>query len=153
VRVLGKLFRRLFLTRRIALHDAGKLAFFGGIAHLIDRRALLRQLEPVRKKRWVVYAKPPFAGPEAVLAYLSGYTHRVAIGGTARHAFTMPLLRRKCARHRDVPPLGPASGAAARRCIDREERAGYLSGLKASTSGSSWCCARKAALTSETACA
>jgi hypothetical protein len=79
VRVLGKLFRRLFLTRLIALHDAGKLAFFGGIAHLIDRRALLRHLEPVRKKRWVVYAKPPFAGPEAVLAYLSRYTHRVAI--------------------------------------------------------------------------
>lgn len=79
VRVLGKLFRRLFLTRLIALHNAGRLAFFGSIAELADRRAFLRHLRPVRKKRWVVYAKTPFAGPEAVLAYLSRYTHRVAI--------------------------------------------------------------------------
>ena len=79
VRVLGKLFRRLFLTRLLTLHDAGRLAFFGALAHLIERRAFLRHLAPVRKKRWVVYAKPPFAGPEAVLAYLSRYTHRVAI--------------------------------------------------------------------------
>ncbi len=82
VRVLGALFRRLFLTRLLALHDAGKLAFFGGIVHLADRRAFLRHLAPVRKKRWVVYAKPPFAGPEAVLAYLSRYTHRVAISSS-----------------------------------------------------------------------
>ena len=82
VRVLGKLFRRLFLTRLIALHGAGQLAFFGGLAHLTDRRAFLRHLAPVRKKRWVVYAKPPFAGPEAVLAYLSRYTHRVAIANS-----------------------------------------------------------------------
>jgi Putative transposase/Transposase zinc-binding domain len=79
VRVLGKLFRRLFLTRLIALQEAGRLAFFGSMAHLADRRTFLRHLSPVRKKRWVVYAKPPFAGPEAVLAYLSRYTHRVAI--------------------------------------------------------------------------
>jgi putative transposase/transposase-like zinc-binding protein len=79
VRVLGKLFRRVFLTRLIALHDAGRLAFFGKMTGLGDRRAFLRHLSPVRKKRWVVYAKPPFAGPEAVLAYLSRYTHRVAI--------------------------------------------------------------------------
>jgi Putative transposase/Transposase zinc-binding domain len=79
VRVLGKLFRRLFLARLIALHDAGRLAFFGAMACLADRRAFLRHLAPVRKKRWVVYAKPPFAGPEAVLAYLARYTHRVAI--------------------------------------------------------------------------
>ena len=79
VRVLGKLFRRLFLTRLTALHDAGRLAFFGSLTPLADRRAFLRHLSPVRKKRWVVYAKPPFAGPQAVLAYLSRYTHRVAI--------------------------------------------------------------------------
>lgn len=82
VRVLGALFRRLFLTRLLALHDAGKLAFFGQLAHLADQRAFLRHLAPLRKKRWVVYAKPPFAGPEAVLAYLSRYTHRVAISNT-----------------------------------------------------------------------
>jgi len=79
VRVLGQLFRRLFLTRLIALRGSGRLGFFGSMAHLADRRAFLRHLSPVRKKRWVVYAKPPFAGPEAVLAYLSRYTHRVAI--------------------------------------------------------------------------
>ncbi|RWB55447.1 IS91 family transposase [Mesorhizobium sp.] len=79
VKVLGKLFRRLFLTRLLTLHDAARLAFFGSMAHLAERRAFLRHLAPVRKKRWVVYAKPPFAGPEAVLAYLSRYTHRVAI--------------------------------------------------------------------------
>ena len=82
VRVLGKLFRRLFLTRLTALHEAGRLAFFGSSAHLADRRAFLRHLAPVRKKRWVVYAKPPFAGPETVLAYLSRYTHRVAISNS-----------------------------------------------------------------------
>ena len=82
VRVLGKLFRRLFLTQLLALHDAGRLAFFGSMAHLAERRAFLRHLSPVRKKRWVVYAKPPFAGPEAVLAYLSRYTHRVAIANS-----------------------------------------------------------------------
>ena len=87
VRVLGKLFRRLFLTRLIALHDAGRLAFFGTMTHLADRRAFLRHLSPVRKKRWVVYAKPPFAGPQAVLAYLSRYTHRVAISNRRIMAF------------------------------------------------------------------
>jgi Putative transposase/Transposase zinc-binding domain len=79
VRVLGKLFRRLFLTRLNELHQAGRLAFFGALAPLADPRAFLRHLAPARTRRWVVYAKPPFAGPEAVLAYLSHYTHRIAI--------------------------------------------------------------------------
>jgi hypothetical protein len=87
VRVLGKLFRRLFLTRLIALHEAGRLAFFGSLAHLADRRAFQRYIAPVRKKRFVVYAKPPFAGPQAVLAYLSRYTHRVAIANRRLIAF------------------------------------------------------------------
>lgn len=65
-----------------ALHDAGRLAFFGPMAHLAERRAFLRHLSPVGRKRWVVYAKAPFAGPEAVLAYLSRYTHRVAISNS-----------------------------------------------------------------------
>jgi hypothetical protein len=82
VRVLGALFRRLFLTRLLALYDGAQLGFFGSMAHLAERRAFLRHLSPVRKKRWVVYAKPPFAGPEAVLAYLSRYTHRVAISNS-----------------------------------------------------------------------
>ena len=79
VHVLSRLFRRLFLAGLIALHDAGRLRFFGDQAGLSDRRAFLRQLTPLRRNKWVVYAKPPFAGPEAVLAYLSRYTHRVAI--------------------------------------------------------------------------
>src|SRR5471032_1773851 len=87
VRVLGSLFRRLFLARLIELHAAGRLAFFGTLAGLTDRRSFLRHLAPVRKKRWVVYAKPPFSGPEAVLAYLSRYTHRVAISNHRLLAF------------------------------------------------------------------
>jgi len=87
VRVLGKLFRRLFLTRLLQLYDADRLAFFGMAAHLAERRAFLRHLAPVRKKRWVVYAKPPFAGPQAVLAYLSRYTHRIAISNRRLLAF------------------------------------------------------------------
>ncbi|MBA8821831.1 IS91 family transposase [Ochrobactrum sp. P6BS-III] len=87
VRVLGKLFRRLFLTRLNALRDAGRLVFFGSMAHLTDRRAFLHHLKPVLAKRWVVYAKAPFAGPEAVLAYLSRYTHRVAISNHRLIAF------------------------------------------------------------------
>jgi len=79
VRVLSKLFRRLFLTRLHELHTEGRLHFFGNQVAMNDRRAFLRYLAPLRKKNWVVYAKPPFAGPEAVLAYLSHYTHRVAI--------------------------------------------------------------------------
>ncbi|RZF58644.1 IS91 family transposase [Sphingomonas populi] len=87
VKVLGKLFRRLFVTRLIALHAAGRLAFFGSLAHFTDRRAFLRHLSPVRKKNWIVYAKPPFSGPQAVLAYLSRYTHRVAISNSRLLAF------------------------------------------------------------------
>ena len=79
VRVLSKLFRRLFLTRLLELHAAGSLNFFGNHAGLREQSAFLRFIAPLRKKNWVVYAKPPFAGPEAVLAYLSRYTHRVAI--------------------------------------------------------------------------
>jgi len=79
VRVLGALFRRLFLTRLLELHTAGRLQFFGDHSGLNDQRAFARHLAPIRKKKWVVYAKPPFSGPEAVLAYLSRYTHRIAI--------------------------------------------------------------------------
>ena len=87
VRVLGALFRRLLLTRLIELHAAGRLAFFGTQVGLTDRRVFLRHLAAVRKKRFVVYAKPPFSGPEAVLAYLSRYTHRVAISNRRLIAF------------------------------------------------------------------
>jgi hypothetical protein len=79
VRVLSRLFRRLFLDGLMALHQAGDLAFFGDLEHLAQAEAFAEWLVPFRKSEWVVYAKPPFGGPEAVLAYLSRYTHRVAI--------------------------------------------------------------------------
>jgi hypothetical protein len=85
--VLAKLFRRLFLARLQELHATGRLQFFGDHAGLSDHRAFLRHLVPLRKKRWVVYAKPPFSRPEAVLAYLSRYTHRVAISNRRLIAF------------------------------------------------------------------
>jgi hypothetical protein len=82
VRVLSRLFRRLSLERLAAAHDAGRLHFFGDHAPLAERRAFAAYLAPLRKIEWVVYAKRPFAGPQAVLAYLSRYTHRVAIANS-----------------------------------------------------------------------
>ena len=82
VRVLSRLFRRLFLTRLTDAHVAGRLAFFGEIKGLRRREAFTAHLAPLRRKKWFVYAKPPFAGPEAVLAYLARYTHRVAISNS-----------------------------------------------------------------------
>lgn len=82
VRVLSRLFRRLFLEGLSALHRAGKLAFFGNLEGLSDPGAFATWIAPLRKAEWVVHAKPPFGGPEAVLAYLSRYTHRVAISNT-----------------------------------------------------------------------
>jgi len=79
VRVLSRLFRRLFLARLADAHAAGRLVFFGEIEGLRGREAFAARLAPLRRKNWFVYAKPPFAGPEAVLAYLARYTHRVAI--------------------------------------------------------------------------
>jgi len=79
VRVLSRLFRRLFLEGLMDLHRAGQLAFFGDLAELANGDTFTTWLAPFRKSEWVVYAKPPFGGPEAVLAYLSRYTHRVAI--------------------------------------------------------------------------
>ena len=80
--VLSKLFRRLMLEKLVAAHAAGKLAFYGAQAHLADANAFAKLLAPLRKKRWFVYAKRPFAGPKAVLAYLARYTHRVAISNS-----------------------------------------------------------------------
>jgi putative transposase/transposase-like zinc-binding protein len=82
VRVLSRLFRRLFLEKLVATHDAGRLQFFGDHAQLAGRYAFAAYLAPLRKAEWVVYAKRPFGGPEAVLAYLSRYTHRVAIANS-----------------------------------------------------------------------
>ncbi len=77
VRVLSRLFRRLFLEQLTAIHD--QLTFRGALEHISEPKAFNDYLTPVRQTDWVVYAKRPFSGPEAVLAYLSQYTHRVAI--------------------------------------------------------------------------
>jgi hypothetical protein len=82
VRVLSRLFRRLLIEGLLALHRAGELNFFSDLAGLSDASAFAAHLAPLRKIEWVVYAKPPFGGPEQVLAYLSRYTHRVAISNS-----------------------------------------------------------------------
>jgi len=80
--VLSRLFRRLFLTALADAHAAGRLAFFGKIQHLHRREVFAAHLAPLKRKKWFVYTKPPFAGPQAVLAYLARYTHRVAISNS-----------------------------------------------------------------------
>jgi hypothetical protein len=82
VRVLSRLFRRLFLDALKAAFEAGRLAFFGDLAALAEPAAFARRLGELRRVEWVVYAKPPFGGPEQVLAYLGRYTHRVAIANS-----------------------------------------------------------------------
>jgi hypothetical protein len=82
VRVLSKLYRRLMLEKLAAAHAAGKLQFFGAHAHLAATAAFAAFLAPLRTTRWFVYSKRPFAGPQAVLAYLARYTHRVAIANS-----------------------------------------------------------------------
>jgi hypothetical protein len=82
VRVLSRLFRRLFLDSLAAAQAEGRLVFFGHLAGLADPAAFAAHLAPLRRAEWVVYAKRPFAGPESVLAYLARYTHRVAISSS-----------------------------------------------------------------------
>jgi len=82
VRVLSQLFRRLFLEKLSDAHRGGKLQFFGEHQSLAEQKDFTDWLKPMRQINWVVYAKRPFAGPDAVLAYLSRYTHRVAIANS-----------------------------------------------------------------------
>jgi hypothetical protein len=82
VLVLSRLFRRLMLEKLAAAHKAGKLTCFGEHAHLADDKAFAAFLAPLKRTRWFVYSKRPFAGPKAVLAYLARYTHRVAISNS-----------------------------------------------------------------------
>jgi hypothetical protein len=82
VRVLSRLFRRLFLEKLVTAHKAAELQFFGDHASLSDAQAFAAYLAPLRNSEWVVYAKRPFGGPEAVLRYLARYTHRVAISNS-----------------------------------------------------------------------
>jgi len=79
VKVLSRLFRRLFVEALEKAFDTGELQFFAALASLRDRDVFRRHLAPVRQADWVVYAKPPFAGPDQVLDYVGRYTHRVAL--------------------------------------------------------------------------
>jgi Putative transposase len=87
VRVLSRLFRRLFLERLTAAYQAGRLQFFAEQVALTEPARFTAYLAALRKLEWVVYAKRPFGGPEAVLAYLSRYTHRIAIANSRLVAF------------------------------------------------------------------
>ncbi len=87
VRVLSRLFRRRFLEELEQAHRVGRLQFFGEAAALANAQAFAQRLAPLRDLEWVVYAKRPFAGPAAVLTYLSRYTHRVAISNRRLLAF------------------------------------------------------------------
>ena len=82
VRVLSRLFRRLFLEQLTQAHSDGRLKFYGEHTELDAARAFDHYLQPTRQIDWVVYAKRPFAGPESVLRYLSRYTHRIAIANS-----------------------------------------------------------------------
>jgi hypothetical protein len=83
-RVLSRLFRRLFLEQLQEAFDTGQLHFFNALEALQSSDAFARYLAPVRQIEWVVYAKPPFGGPQHVLEYLGRYKHRVAIANCCR---------------------------------------------------------------------
>ena len=100
VRVLSRLFRRLVLDKLAAAHAAGRLNFFGDHATLTDAQAFAAYIAPLRQTEWVVYAKKPFGGPQAVLAYLSRYTHRVAIANSRLLALDDNTVTFKCKDYR-----------------------------------------------------
>jgi len=104
VRVLSRLFRRLFLQMLVTAYEQGRLNFFGDHAALNDRTAFNACLKLLRKTEWVVYAKQPFAGPQAVLAYLSRYTHRVAISNRRLIRADDKTVTFKCKDYRRTGP-------------------------------------------------
>jgi len=107
VRVLSKLYRRLFLESLQAAFGADRLRFFGDLAGLATPAAFARRLAQMRQIDWVVYAKPPFGGPEQVLAYLGRYTHRVAIANSRLASLEagQVAFRWKDYRHHDKTKL------------------------------------------------
>ena len=107
IHVLSSLFRRLFLERLHAAHADGRLRFFGALDAMNGVQAFANMLRPLRSKRWVVYAKPPFGSPEHVLAYLGRYTHRVAIANSRLVSAdeTSVTFRWRDYRHGNVPRL------------------------------------------------
>ncbi len=114
VRVLSRLFRRLFLAQLQAAFDAGHLRFFNTLEPLQVPRTFAHYLAPARKVEWVVYAKPPFGGPQHVLEYLGRYTHRVAISNNRLLDFGdgQVRFRWKDYRHESRPKV---------MCLDDQE--------------------------------
>lgn len=107
VRVLSRLYRRLFLERLDAAFAAGELGFFGDLAGLAEPAAFAAHVRPSRRVEWVVYAKRPFGGPQQVLDYLGRYTHRVAIANSRLIdlADGQVRFRWKDYRHHDRPKV------------------------------------------------
>jgi len=108
VRVLSRLFRRIFLDKLAAAHAQGQLTFFGDLAPLAEPDTFAAHLAPLRRAEWVVYAKPPFGGPAAVLAYLARYTHRTAIANSRLVSMDEHAVR---FRWKDYRSADPATGA------------------------------------------
>ena len=101
VRVLSLRFKRRFLEMLAAAHKAGRLQFFGENARLAGSSAFAAYLAPMRRIKWVVYAKPPFdGGPETVLTYLSRYTHRAAISNSRLISLDDNGVKFKCKDYR-----------------------------------------------------
>jgi hypothetical protein len=127
VRVLSRLFRRLFLEKLTAAYNAGRLEFFAHQAALAEPAAFKARLAAVRKVKWVVYAKRPFGGPDAVLAYLSRYTHRIAIANSRIVAFDGERVTFKWKDYRAKPDArykATVVGAGRRVSEERGKAAG-----------------------------
>ena len=121
VRVLSRLFRRLVLERLAAAHSQRRLILQGSLAKLAPAAAFAAALKPLRWKKWFVYIKEPFAGPKAVLAYLSRYTHRVAISNTRLIAHAPSRSVREPSDSMWKPKASLRQGAG--RCVsDRASR-------------------------------
>ena len=103
--MLSRLFRRLFLERLTAAYQAGRLEFFADQGTLAEPAAFKTRLAALRQVEWVVYAKRPFGGPDAVLAYLSRYTHRIAIANSRLVAFDGERVTRSNGRITGPRPL------------------------------------------------
>jgi len=112
VRVLSRLYRRLFLAKLMAAHRADKLRFFGDLSNLAEPRAFSAFLAPLRGIEWLVYAKRPFAGPDQVLAYLARYTHRVAISNHRLVALSDGGVTFTWRDYRDAAKIKPMTLAA-----------------------------------------
>jgi hypothetical protein len=110
VNVLARLFQGKMLAMLMHAHDTGELQFFNTHAGLADKRTFKRFIAPLRRIKWVVYCKAPFAGPEQVLRYLSRYTHRVAISNRRLVAADSEAI---AFRWKDYRPTAPTAG---RRC-------------------------------------